>query len=48
VVDDKLLELPSKFSDVAPSELPCKDLALVELPSLSSSVGSGAGGEGGG
>ncbi len=47
MVEDKWLESSSISSDVAPSEFPCKDLAPVELPLLSSSVGSAAGGGGG-
>jgi hypothetical protein len=39
VVGDKWLELLFGFLDVEPSEYPCADLAPVELPSLSPSVG---------
>jgi hypothetical protein len=46
MVEDKWLESLSESLDVALSEFPCKDLAPVELPSLSSSVGSAARGGG--
>jgi hypothetical protein len=45
-VDDKWLEFSSKSLDIVSSEFPCADLMPVELLSLSSSVGSAAGGGG--
>ncbi len=46
MVVDKWLELLSNFSDFELFKFPCEDLVPVELPMLSSSVGSAARGGG--